>query len=38
MRKFTLAILLAVSLSSCVVVRDSQNVEIHTDSSYKVGI
>lgn len=38
MRKLVIATLLALSLSSCVVVQDSQNVEIRTDSAYKVGI
>lgn len=38
MRKLAIAILLAISLSSCVIVQDSQNVEIKTDSTYKVGI
>lgn len=38
MRKSILAIFVALSLSSCVIVQDSQNVEIKTDSAYKVGI
>ena len=38
MSKFVVATFLCFFLASCVIVKDSENVTIKTDSNYKVGL
>lgn len=38
MRKIILALALCFSLSGCIVIYDSEHVEVTTDQKYKIGL